>query len=224
MSASREQFARIYRDHLWDGASRSGPGSDPQLLSPYLNLLAELMRKLGVRSVLDVGCGDWSLAGTMDWSGVRYTGMEIVPALVDRLNHQHGSSAVRFVCADAVGDALPNADLCVAKDVLQHLSNASVQKFLSKLDGHFRYALITNDMTHEERAGWRRGWKGTHLPPNSDIPDGGYRPLRLTEKPFGLRAARLAVVPLRFPRNVMGTAGTVYETKEVLFWERSPAD
>jgi SAM-dependent methyltransferase len=224
MSASRERFARIYTDHLWDGASRSGPGSDPQLLSPYLNLLGELMSKLGVGSVLDVGCGDWSLAGTIDWSGIRYTGMEIVPELVDRLNRQHASSAIRFVCADAVGDALPDADLCIVKDVLQHLSNASVQKFLSKLDGHFRYALITNDMTHEERAGWRGRWKRTTLAPNSDIPDGSYRPLRLTEKPFGLRAARLAVLPLRFPRNVMGTAGTVYETKEVLFWEALSRD
>lgn len=221
MNNSKEHFARIYSEHLWGGESKSGPGSDPQLLRRHLNLLADLIKERRIRSVVDIGCGDWSLAKTIDWSGVSYIGIDIVPQLIDRLNQHYRSNNIRFVCADLVSDRLPDADLCVSKDVLQHLSNASVQRFLSKLDRHFKFALITNDIIHKERAGWRKLWKTTSLPTNYDIPDGGYRPLCLTDKPFNLRASRMAVFPLKFSREVLGTAGAVYETKEVLFWEHT---
>jgi SAM-dependent methyltransferase len=223
MSDSRERFARIYNEHQWGGESKSGPGSSPHLLTRYLTLLARLMRELGVRSVVDVGCGDWSLAKTVDWSGISYTGVDIVPELVDHLNRHHGSENVRFICANAVTDPLPCADLCVSKDVLQHLSNASVKRFLCKLEGHYRYALITNDIVHQEKAGWRRLWKSTSMAPNYDIADGAYRPVCLTCSPFDLRAKRLVVLPFTFPREVLDTAGTVYETKEVLLWEQNNA-
>jgi SAM-dependent methyltransferase len=222
VSQTRELFSRIYSQHAWGGESRSGHGSNPRILAGYLTLLRRLLAELGVRSVVDVGCGDWSLASTMDWSGISYTGIDVVPELIDHLNGRYLSDNVRFVCADAVMDDLPHADLCIAKDVLQHLSNASVQKFLSRLERHFECAVITNDITHTERAGWRRGWKKTCVPANIDISDSGYRPLRLTGEPFDLHATRLALFPLRFPRAIMGTGGVVHECKEVLLWKRAP--
>ena len=222
MTQAREQFSRIYSEHAWGGESKSGPGSHPEVVAEYLRLLRSLLSDLSVRSVVDVGCGDWSLAKTLDWSAISYTGIDIVPALVEHLNEDYASANVCFICADAITDDLPEGDLCVAKDVLQHLSNASVQTFLSRLERHFEYALITNDITHIEQANWRRGWKRTHVPPNSDIEDGGYRPLCLTHPPFSLDAARLGLLPLRFPRAVMGTRGVVHECKEVLLWKRVP--
>ena len=219
MNNPREHFARIYNEHAWGGKSQSGPGSDPQLLRQYLSLLTDLIKDRRIRSVVDIGCGDWSLAKTIDWSGISYTGIDIVPQLIDRLNQEHGSDNIRFVCADLASDRLPDADLCVSKDVLQHLSNASVHRFLSELDSHFTFAVITNDFIHNQRAGWRRLWKRTSMLANADISDGGYRPLSLTEAPFNLRARRMMVLPLQFPRVISGSPSVVYETKEVLFWE-----
>ena len=217
MDNPREHFEKIYNEHSWGGKSPSGPGSDPQLLRQYLNLLTTLIEDRRIRSVVDIGCGDWSLAKTIDWSGVSYTGIDLVPQLIDRLNQQYRSDNISFVCADLASDGLPHADLCVIKDVLQHLSNASVRRFLSRLDCHFKFALLTNDFSHKQRAGWRRLWRRTSLPANTDIPDGGYRPLCLTHAPFNLRACRMMVLPLQFPR----TPGVVFETKEVLFWEHT---
>jgi hypothetical protein len=97
-----------------------------------------------------------------------------------------------------------------------------VEKFLSRVQRHFEFALITNDITHTERAGWRRGWKKASIAANSDIEDGGYRPLRLTAAPFNLHASRLMLLRLRFPRVVMDTPGVVHECKEVLLWQRAP--
>jgi len=221
MSDATDAFTKIYNEHHWGGSSRSGPGSDPKLLHSYLELLTTVIKERSVLSVVDAGCGDWALAKTLDWSGVDYTGIDIVPDLVNRLNNTFGKRNIRFVGADLITSDLPIADLCVIKDVLQHLSNASVNTFLTRLESHFKYALITNDMTHKKQGRWRSVWKSLYVEPNSDIPDGGYRPLRLTEPPFCLRATRLAIIPFRFNRQVFGHPGVVFETKEVLLWKHN---
>jgi SAM-dependent methyltransferase len=214
-----EVFTRIYHRHHWGGVSPSGPGSDPKLLHSYLDFLGRIISEKRVTSVVDIGCGDWALAQKLDWQGVEYTGIDIVSDIVSKLNENFGRDHVRFLCADALTSDLPFADLCIMKDVLQHLSNASVHTLLGKLTRRFKYALLTNDVSHRKKGGWRTGWKTSSLEANCDIANGGYRPLRLMEAPFHLSATRLKLIPLRFKREVFGSLGTVLETKEVLWWE-----
>jgi hypothetical protein len=58
----------------------------------------------------------------------------------------------------------PGGDLLLIKDVLQHLSNHSVQEFLEKVLPRYRYALITNDIArYEERRFWTSCCKNYHL-------------------------------------------------------------
>jgi SAM-dependent methyltransferase len=217
-SETANVFSRIYSSHEWGGTSRSGPGSDPALVQLYLSILKSVIATNNVSSVVDIGCGDWSLSRTIDWTGIDYTGVDIVPGLVDTLNSTFSGEHVRFVCADLARDELPGGDLCVVKDVLQHLSNRSVQAFLEQLRHKYQLAVITNDTAHVDRTGWRTFWGRTHMEPNRDIPDGGYRPLRLTDPPFQLQAQQLRTFTLRLPRQLQGHPGTVFETKEILLW------
>jgi SAM-dependent methyltransferase len=221
LDAATQVFSRIYKQREWGGASPSGPGSDAELVHSYLRLIPEVIKEKHIRSVLDLGCGDWSLGKHIDWSGVDYVGVDIVPELVAALNRVYAAPNIRFVCANLNMTDLPTADLCIIKDVLQHLSNASVRKFLDGLPRYFKYAIITNDLLHHERSGWRNRWKTTRMVPNSDITGGGYRPVKLTESPFDLKARRLGLIPLRFRRHVLGYPGTVFETKEILFWDHA---
>ena len=69
--------------------------------------------------------------------------MDVVPKLVERNNKLFASQSVSFRLADAVADPLPPADLLVTREVLQHLSNRSVQTVLDKIR-LYPYALITN--------------------------------------------------------------------------------
>lgn len=220
MESAQEEFTKIYREHVWGGPFKSGPGSDPEMLRAYSTLLVDVLEQRQVRSVVDVGCGDWTLGRTLDWSGVDYTGVDIVPDVVETLNVNFHSNGIRFRCLDVVANELPQADLCIVKDVLQHLSNDSVRSLLGRLGTYFAAALITNDLSHRKQGNWRTLWKTESIPPNTDIPDGGYRPLRLREAPFNLQAKQLLTIPLRFERLVFDHPGVVYETKEVLLWER----
>ena len=211
MSDVKEVFSEIYRTHSWQGTSRSGPGSDPAKTTRYRELVKHVLQAHPISSVVDVGCGDWSSSRLINWSNVDYTGVDLVPELVDHLNAEFGSDQRRFMVANLIQDELPSADLCIIKDVLQHLSNAAVQSFIIQQLPRFRYALITNDARVFRLLQLLRPWRIPKA--NVDIPNGGARSLRLTFPPFNLKAKRLDWYRVFH--------GQIVFEKEVLFWDRA---
>lgn len=139
----------IFRDLEWEG--NSGPGSDPDNAAPYLDFVSNYIKDNAVQSVLDLGCGDGRLAGAMNWHGASYTGLDI----------KYGDNVL--TCN------LPQADLVLMKDVLQHWCNDDIQRMKARLLC-YRQVLITNccDL-------WRT---------NEDIPTGYARALNLSLPPF----------------------------------------
>jgi len=197
----REVFTEIFRNCRWGGGSPSGPGSQPDVLGGYMCFLQEFVRRPGIHTVVDVGCGDWSFSQFIDWSGIEYFGIDVVPDVVQDLNREFGASNVHFVCMDALEGELPGADLCIAKDVLQHWSNENVSRFLARLS-RFRYVILTNDIMCFSCFMPRGAGQGVEFIPNSDIEDGAYRPLRLTSEPFCVPARRVLLLRLQVNRLV----------------------
>lgn len=218
MESRRKIFEAIYKDHSWGGHSRSGPGSDAAPNRPYLNCLANLLsfNQDRISSVLDVGCGDWGLSKHVDWSAVNYHGIDIVPELIDTLQQTFATESIRFSCYDAIDSALPLTDLVIVKDVLQHLSNASVKTMIQALEP-FPYALITNDI---EKAGVlariARFVAPHRFAVNGEIENGGARCLDLREDPFGLNAVEV----LQYEVDYRG----VRFCKQALVIQRSDAE
>jgi len=70
-------FDRIYLTDEWNGGS--GPGSQPQNTAKYVKFLNSFIRENKIKSILDVGCGDWQLMSMIDLSGVRYKGIDVSP-------------------------------------------------------------------------------------------------------------------------------------------------
>jgi hypothetical protein len=76
---------------------------------------------------------------------------------------------VRFCQLDLVSDPLPAGDVCLVRQVLQHLSNADIQSFFQRADypwiylteGHpvLRTGTVNPDKAagHEVRFDWRTG-------------------------------------------------------------------
>jgi SAM-dependent methyltransferase len=182
-AARMEQvFSKIYREDEWRG---SGDGSSAEATREYRYFLEAFLRINRVRSVLDVGCGDWRFSRYVPWEGVQYLGMEVVPAVVEANTRKFAADNVRFVCADARTADLPPADLLLMKDVLQHWTNAEIKQFLPKVAA-YRFALITNTTNRVEV--------------NRNCATGDFRYLDLTRPPFDADAA----VVLRWTANVPG--------------------
>ena len=164
-------FTRIYRANEWgDAESMSGPGSTvfrTRLLRPRL---AELFGRLGIRSLLDLGCGDFNWMRLVDLASVEYIGGDVVPELVQQNVRLYADAGRRFLAMDMLRDTLPRVDLILCRDGLVHFSFADIAVAMRAMKQSGSTYLLATTFTAHAR--------------NEDIPTGGWRPLNLSLPPF----------------------------------------
>ncbi len=172
----RERFSDIYATNEWEHGS--GEGSLPVHTRGYAAFLQDFIRRHDVRSVVALGCGNWQFSRHLDWSGVQYLGLDIVPSVIDANTRAFARPNIQFRLHDGDIANLPAADLLIVKDVLQHWSNAAIQRLLPQLS-RYPQALITNCVNPA----------GDTV--NTDIADGDFRYLDLRLEPFQLAATEV---------------------------------
>lgn len=141
----QQVFSRIYQEGLWGksaGKFCSGSGSVEAHAIEYVKALQRYIATHSIRSVVDLGCGDFAVGRRIAELGVDYTGVDVVPDLIEYNTAQYGSPHVRFVHLDIIDDELPAGDLCLIRQVLQHLSNDQIAKILPKLT-RYPHLLVT---------------------------------------------------------------------------------
>jgi len=168
-------FRRIYRENAWGGSeSRSGPGSSEERTRGLRPRLTQLVRELGVRSLLDIPCGDFHWMRLTELPGVEYIGADLLRELVEGLA-AHARAGRRFLRLDLLRDPLPKVDLVLCRDALVHFSFADSARALRRLRQSGSTYLLTT--TFPAQAG------------NRDIVTGDWRPLNLALPPFRFPAA-----------------------------------
>jgi SAM-dependent methyltransferase len=133
-----QAFSRIYSTKGWGSQDQepycSGTGSGGAAADEYCRLVGEFIREHGIQSVADLGCGDFRIGRRIVAdTGVRYTGVDVVPELVSYYQRHFSSEQVRFECVNIASDPLPDAQLCLLRQVLQHLSNAEIRCVLANV-------------------------------------------------------------------------------------------
>ena len=137
----QEAFRRVYAEGHWGSGLSSGGGSDPACQAPYIQFVRDFIHEHAIETVVDLGCGDFRI-GSQIAPGVRYYGLDIVPEVIERNRKLHGSASVSFQAANILEDELPAGDLCLVRQVFQHLSNAEIRIALERLR-QYRFALIS---------------------------------------------------------------------------------
>lgn len=195
-----EAFSTIYRSSAWgslpDRPFCSGDGSiREEVVGPYCHAVRAFIKANNIKRVVDLGCGDFSVGSRLISPGLHYTGIDVVPDLI-RYNQEHfGSPSVEFRCLNIIEDDLPQGDLCLVRQVLQHLSNQQILKTLKSL-ARYRHVIATEHV-----------YAGPGLRRNRDKPQGpGTRmPKRsgvfLESSPFNCPSKLLLEVPL--PENAI---------------------
>jgi SAM-dependent methyltransferase len=182
-AARQEAFQSIYAQKGWgvgpQGGASSGAGSTMDFTRLYRVFLQDFLVAHGIRSVVDAGCGDWQFSRAIDWKGIDYLGIDIVPSLIEENRRRYGAANIRFEVADMVRDPLPPADLLIVKDVLQHLPDADISRVLAQLP-RYRHVLIVSGVDP-------RTLSAAH----QDVAAGGFRPLDITQPPYSLPGAKL---------------------------------
>lgn len=176
-------FSEIYTNKVWGtnkaGEGFSGGGSLVKNTKSYMKFLEKFMRRHGIQSVVDIGCGDWEFSQYIDWKNIKYTGYDVVPFVIEKNQKKFGSRNIKFVHGNFLSIDLPSADLLICKHVLQHLTNEDILSFLSQLS-KFKYCLITNEVYPE-----------TLSSDNPDIAVGGGHKIDLTKPPFLVEGKRV---------------------------------
>jgi 2-polyprenyl-3-methyl-5-hydroxy-6-metoxy-1,4-benzoquinol methylase len=162
-------FTGIYERGVWGGGS--GAGSNIERTAMYAGLVQYLVTSPAIRTVVDLGCGDWRFSRHLDLSQVDYTGIDVVASVITENQARYARPGIRFQEADVASFALPDCDLVLCKDVLQHLGNVNVMRVLSQRP-RAKCWLITNDFH----------------PVNEECENGDTRPLDPTAPPFSFPA------------------------------------
>jgi len=180
-----QTFNQVYESGKWakDPAGRgtSGPGSTLEATKEYRAFLEQFIRSHHIKSVVDAGCGDWSFASAIDWGGARYLGLDISSTTIAMVKRRFEREGFSFDVAD-VTESLPAADLLLCKDVLQHLPNEKITRFIRNnlTKGKFKWAIITDDKGRD----------------NHDIFAGEHRLIDLSAPPFEVKG--LVDLPIKF--------------------------
>jgi glycosyltransferase involved in cell wall biosynthesis len=191
-------FSSISERGAWrlGDESDSGPGSQPAFTRQLQAQLPLLVRRLGVRRLLDVGCGDFNWMREIELELDMYIGVDVVfdVILTNRIRYAHPRR--RFLMRDLMRDPLPGADLVLCRDVLIHFPNELLIDAMHALFATgARYMLATTFLEREE---------------NVDIELGEWRPTNLQLPPLSL--PHPAALILETP-SVPG-----YEDKRLALW------
>ena len=146
----RDTFCTIYRDRIFGDAPGeafySGDGSTGRFADAYCELVSDLVTQLAIRSIVDLGCGDFRIGARLAPLVLQYHGVDIVPELIAHHQREYASASISFDCLDVVEDPLPEGDLCLIRQVFQHLDNAEISTVLDKCK-HYQWVLITENVT-----------------------------------------------------------------------------
>lgn len=176
--------ANLARKREGELESASGSGSRVEATGPVRALIEETIEKYGVRSILDLGCGDWNwmrlvrLYSPSDGERVRYEGWESNAKLVDMLNKTYGDGATRFYVKDVASEEFPTADLIIARDILFHMPIAVSETVVVEARRKCRYFLSTSHADVKENNGPQ--------PTKIKVDGWGFYRMNLHIKPFNL--------------------------------------
>lgn len=172
-----EAFDNIYINNTW--GFKSGAGSNPVFAKPWIDLVNYFLSRKDVKTVIDVGCGDWRIGKCLNLEGKDYTGIDISSVILEETS-LNAKENIKFIHGDFETLDIHDADLILIKDVLQHLTNSSIYNIINKIMGKTKYALICDDLDRDNKSN-----------NNADILPGLHRFIDLSQKPFNFNFIQL---------------------------------
>lgn len=198
---TQEIFSEIYEINAWgNDESLSGQGSSVTQAGNAITTVNTIIKRYGIKTLLDLPCGDFNWMNKVDLSGVDYVGGDIVNEMILKNVENYGEDNLRFGVMDLIKDDLPSVDLVIVRDCFVHFSFDDIQRSVNNLKQSGSKYLLTTTFSR--------------LRINHDIITGDWRPLNLRKKPF------------LFPTPLFGMKETTqpgyerdYRGKSLALWE-----
>jgi hypothetical protein len=199
-----EAFSQTYQDQLWGNVAGerffSGGGSLEEFTGPYVDWVARFVIDHKINTIVDLGCGDFRVGRRIcNAVEANYIGVDIVPALIAHNEAQFGDGRISFKLGDIIEDELPNGELCLIRQVLQHLSNEQISQVLANCS-KYPYLAVTEDV-----------YNGPTARPNLDIMHGPdnrlfqHSGVFLDLEPFAIRTRNVLEIRCRETSSLIRT-------------------
>ena len=209
-------FAEIYNKKIWSPEKEkkthrfySGVGSHhDEFVETYLEKMREFLNSFSLKpSVVDLGCGDFSIGSKLREHCGNYIAVDIFNDLIEQNKKKFSALNVDFRVLDISRDALPSSDICFVRQVLQHLSNFHIQGFLKLISGKYKYLVITEHLPDPDKI--------ENFLPNIDKVTGpdiridNNSGVILTKPPFNLKVIEVKDVCNIRSKKIKGFVGVV---------------
>lgn len=147
---TKAAMEQVYEMKLWgDNKSDfySGDGShQPEIVNPYIAVVTSFLSSFkNPITVCDLGCGDFNVGKELVKHTKTYVAVDIVADLIKYNKEKFQADNLAFQCLDIAVADLPAGDCVILRQVLQHLSNAEVQRVVSKLPD-YKYVILTEHL------------------------------------------------------------------------------
>ena len=195
--SNAEVFEKIYEEKRWGNSDienrkySSGDGTrDKEVVGEYIDAVTVFLSKQeGLKSGLDLGCGDFSVGVAFCDLFKDYQAMDVAKNVIKENKTIYKSKKVRFSVLDLTSGQIPSTDVILVRQVLQHLSNDEIKKFIKNIEGKFRHLIVTESLS-----------KSMFFWSNKDIITGpGIRiheksGVVLEDNPFNLKFSKMDVI------------------------------
>lgn len=200
----RDKFAYIFETNLWGAKeTQSGLGSSLNATQQVRTALQRVCSDYGVKTLLDLPCGDVSWIHHAGLPIREYIGGDIVPEIIERNRSlddlRNLPYSVQFEVLDITQDQLPCAELVLCRDCLVHLSFANIRAALKNVYGSGACFLLATTFPEQDL--------------NEDIEDGDWRLLNLQLPPFSLPT------PLAIFNEGCDEEGGAFADKSLGLWD-----
>lgn len=133
----------------------NGPGATMEATTALRAQLPGLLGGHDVKTMLDVGCGDWTWMQHVDLSMIEsYTGWDVdATTIEDNKRRFAGRTNVRFECKNVLTETdIPKVDLILARHVLIHFPNDYTSQILERFKGSGSTYLLTSTWPGDENS------------------------------------------------------------------------
>jgi hypothetical protein len=147
---TKAAMSQVYDLGLWgsnNDAFYSGEGSHKKdIVEPYILAVKAFLNTFSTPQIIcDLGCGDFNIGKQLVSYSEHYIAIDIVPELISYNKSKFQLKNLEFRCLDIAEDDLPEADVIVLRQVLQHLSNDEIIPLVKKLK-RYKYIILTEHL------------------------------------------------------------------------------
>jgi hypothetical protein len=147
-------FTKVYESGVWgksddpDSPFYSGSGSRREdEVAAYVQSVTSFLSSFEAKpDVVDLGCGDFSVGRQLRGLCNRYIACDVVPRLILFNQARYSDLGVEFKILDLTKDELPRGNIAFVRQVLQHLSNEQISKFIAHAPSIYKFLIVTEHL------------------------------------------------------------------------------